>query len=97
MAPAFSQRFLNGADCILSTLEFVYTHHRMPTAVQSLTAFRRLDIAPLGSYHADCPIPRIITIPEFYSRPADAFATSLGTLGSKGFPATSSLAIFVDY
>jgi len=56
-----------------------------------------LIIAHVGSYHADCPIPRIITIPEFYSRPADAFAISLGTLGSKGFPATSSLAILIDY
>ena len=97
MAPAFSQRFLNEADCILSILEFVYTRHRMPTAVQSLTAFHRLDITPLGSYHADCPIPRIITISEFCSRPADAFAIGLGTLGSKGFPATSSLAILSNY
>ena len=65
----------------------------MPTAVQSLTAFRGLDITPLGSDHADRPIPRIITVPEFYSRPADAFAVDLGTLGSQGIPATSSLAI----
>ena len=93
----YSQRFLNGMDCILSTLEFVYTHHGMPTAVQSLTAFRELNIALLGSYHADCPIQRIITIPEFCSRPVETFVYNLGTLGSKGVPATSSLAIRWNY
>jgi hypothetical protein len=93
----YSQRFPNEPDCILSILEFVYTHHRTPTAVQSLTAFHMLDVAHVGSYHADCPIPRIITIPEFYSRPGCGFLTSLGTLGSKGFPATSSLATLSSY
>ena len=36
---------------------------------------------------ADCPILRIITIPEVCSRPECGFPTFLGTLGSKGFPA----------
>jgi len=51
-----------------------------------------LDIAHVGSHHADCPIQKIITIPEFRSRPDDAFAIIFGTFGSQGFPATSSLA-----
>ncbi len=51
---------------------------RAPTTVQSLTAFRRLDVAPLGSHHADYPIPAIITIPRFHSGPGHAFAVPLG-------------------
>lgn len=73
-----SRRFPYGPDCILSHLGDVWSPHRWPTAVQSLTAFLGLDVAPLGSYHADCPILVIITVPRFRSGPGRAFATSLG-------------------
>ena len=70
--------YLKGLDYILSLTE---THHRLVVEPSSWSTwlFRGLD--------ADCPILRIITIPEVCSRPVDAFAINLGTLGSKEFPA----------
>ncbi len=88
-----STPFGRGPDCILSRLPVVWTGHRRPTTVQSLTAFHRLDVAPVGSDHADCPILAIFTIPRLHSGPERAFATLLGRQGSQGVPATSSLAV----
>lgn len=97
--------FHQGLDCILSQLEYAYTHMcspsikekalRRPIPVQSVTPHHWLGITPLGGRHADFPIPMIFTVQVFLLGPCHVSMSSwyIGLSGgprNKGFRRTSS-------